>query len=61
MFVLVASRFPCFDDAKLRLFAYTHKYCFRFFQFFISFLTYINTIVCEHKHHSYKFNAAYQS
>ena len=44
----VASRFPCFDDAKVLLFAYTHKFCNLFFRIFAPFLMYVNMIVCVH-------------
>ena len=46
--VEVASRFPCFDDAKLRLFAYTNKSFVAFLTLF-SFIFDVNqSIVCVH-------------
>ena len=46
--VQVASRFPCFDDAKLRLFAYTNKSFVAFLTLF-SFIFDVNqSIVCVH-------------
>ena len=44
----VASRFPCFDDAKLRLFAYTTKSLPLKMHLFVWFLMYVKRIVHAH-------------
>ena len=46
--VQVASRFPCFDDAKLRLFAYTNKNFIAFLTLFSLIFDVNQSVVCVH-------------
>lgn len=43
-----ASRYPCFDDAKVRLFGHTNKFFRLFYRLFAIKLTYIKEFVRVH-------------